>query len=268
MEYLWKKHPLTGEYVNFFETIRNKYDNDFAGWDKVLSGNLKWLNTYKMMAKCNRKSLNKLQEGQRKFMVSNFNGAIVSYNQSLCYAEADSLNESLTYLNRAECFYKMKMYDKALIDIDLAGNLKEHSKRNRNRLAWCKAECERYVKLGFQREMETTVPQLSFEPHKNFASMANVLEIRENDEFGRHIVAKCDIDAGKTIIVAEIFASGTITATELCCRNCNQINRNLIPCKMCSNTMFCSTFCAHRQGVHRLECKSFHSTFHVLLQSI
>lgn len=115
MDYLWKKQLSNGEYINFFEAIHNKYDNDFDRWDKLLSGNLKWLNTYEMMTKSNEKSLDKLRVGHRKFLIRNFKGAIVSYNQSLCYANVGSVNESLAYLNRAECFFEMAMYRQALI---------------------------------------------------------------------------------------------------------------------------------------------------------
>lgn len=285
MDYLWKKQSPNGEYINFFDTIRTKYDSDFDRWDKLLSGTLKWLNTYDTMEKCNKKSLDKLREGHRRFLVRNFKGAIVSYNQSLCYAQADSVNESLIYLNRAECFFEMGSYRQALIDIDLASQWKHHSKRVMNRLTRCKTECHQYLQMGLQPVI--TPPQLSFEANRNIPCMANVLAIRTNGEFGRHIVAKCDIDAGKIIMVTDIFAAGTVQATgmssessfwlgflyshmhiyvcisltELCCRNCNKIDQNLIPCLKCSNTMFCSGKCSQRQGVHRLECKSF---FHVI----
>lgn len=47
--------------------------------------------------------------------------------------------------------------------------------------------------------------QLSYEVDDNFQGMTNVLELRSDKKFGRHIVAKCDIPAGKLILADKAF---------------------------------------------------------------
>lgn len=39
--------------------------------------------------------------------------------------------------------------------------------------------------------------------------MANVLKIQRNNEFGRHVVSKCDIPAGETVLIEDNFISLT-----------------------------------------------------------
>lgn len=255
MEYLWKK-DRNGEYIDLFVSVQKT--ELFLEWNELLRGNIRWLNECNRFAKSNEKSLQYLGDGHRKCMNGNLTGALVNYNQSLCFAEAESVYEGLAYAHRAKCFVQMKRYRKALTDIRLASKW-SHSKRVTLQLKMLKKKCEESLKLGLQ--IEQPMPKMDFKPDANFMCMANVLEIRNNAEFGRHIVAKTDIDAGKIILVTEVFASSTLSENQICCRNCNKAEQNLMPCKNCVNTMFCCGTCSERKGVHELECCSF---FHVI----
>lgn len=253
MEYMWKKES-TNTYINFLDIVRNKNKDSFEQWDELLMANLKWLNKYETLQKNNQHSINYLKEGHRKLSVGNINGAIESYNQSLCFAEPESIHESLAYSCRSECFFNKHMYIKAIVDIDLA--LKwTHSSRIINRLKNRRADC---MKLLIQeKSLDECSALLSFGQHEDYSCMANVLEIRENDEFGRHIVAKRNIRAGETVMVTDIYASGTVSTGHSFCRNCNNIQENLIPCTSCSSAMFCIGTCVNHQEIHKLECHSF-----------
>lgn len=60
------------------------------------------------------------EHGNEYFRKNMFRVAMDYYNKSLCFAENGSPNISLAYSNRSACFFNMKMFDKCLIDIDLA----------------------------------------------------------------------------------------------------------------------------------------------------
>lgn len=257
MENLWKKNA-NSEYVDFFTTVKASHGDVFNDWDQLLNINLKWLHKRERFAKSNEMSTEYLMEGHRKFQVENWSSAMLSYNKSLCYAVPGSVYESLAYANRAECYLKMEMYKKALIDVKLALKF-EHSTRALQRLKRLHIQCLKLLQLGFG--IEAPKPKLSFDPDTNFPCLADVLEIQENDKFGRHIVAKCDIDAGNQVLVTDIFASGTTSGHQMCCRNCNKIEQNFVSCKNCANTVFCYGSCSEKKGVHQLECSSF---FHVI----
>lgn len=203
MDNLWKK-DANFEYIDFIATMReNKNISDsFDEWDRLLNGNVNWLNKSEKFAKNNETSAECREAGHRKFFVGNWSGAMISYNQSLCFAVPGSVTESLAYAHRAECFFKMEQWKKAYIDVNLALKWK-HSTRITQRLKSLQAKCLRFLRLGFDADDPT--PTLSFDADTKYPCMANVLEICENEKFGRHIVAKCDIDAGKGKINAVIL---------------------------------------------------------------
>lgn len=260
MENLWQKESHEpNEYIDLFAKLSDNYGHLFNDWDYDLSKCLEWLNWEERFVKNNNVSMELLCQGDRKFLSGNINGAIVSYNQSLCFAMAGSVHESLTYANRAECYSKLGEFANALIDIELASKWNQ-SNRIALRLEKQRANCYRYMRMGYQ-PTKPTMPKLSYKFDKRFPCMANVLEIRQNNEFGRHIVAKCNINVGKTIIVTDMFASGTSNGDQPCCRNCNKNNQNLIACTNCSNTMFCFGNCSNNQLIHQLECSSI---FHMI----
>ncbi|XP_031623772.1 uncharacterized protein LOC116341058 [Contarinia nasturtii] len=251
MEYLWKKEA-NGDYIDFFAKVRDA--SMFGIWDNLLTENIQWLSDCEQFRKNNQTSLDYFDIGYRKYVVGNFSGALMSYNQSLCFAIPGSVNESLAYGNRSKCFIKMKLYREALTDIRLASRF-QHSKRVSRRLNSQRIECEKQLMLGLQ--IVNGTPKLDYPSDCNFSGMANVLEIRNNNEFGRHIVAKCNIDAGKVILVNDVFASATTTASQLYCRNCNRTEQNLVPCPNCTHTMFC----CGQKSIHQLECCTI---FHVI----
>lgn len=164
-------------------------------------------------------------------------------------------NECMAYANRSKCFMQMEKYTNALIDIELALKFNLSGKvRLHLRLQSQRFECLNQMKLS--PSSGKMVPKLSYRADKNVRCMADVLEIAENEEFGRHVVAKVDIDVDKVVLVSDIFASATISDTLTCCSYCNKIEQNLIACAKCPNAMFCIDLCNDRNDVHLLECGS------------
>lgn len=209
MDYLWKKeNNQKASYIDLFEKFKFKYENEFASWNFFLHDTVDIFNTQHQFEKSNKKSIEFLEQGHQKFKVENWSGAMESYNQSLCFAEVGSEYESLAYAGRSACFFHMEFYGKAMNDIEMSLKNDEIQRNTTmmQRLENRRGECIKKIRYGMQ--LEKPIPKLSFTADERYPCMANVLEIRENDEFGRYIVAKCDIDVGKTVMVSRVYASG------------------------------------------------------------
>lgn len=105
-------------------------------------------------------------------------------------------------------------------------------------------------------------PQLSFEADVKFPPMAHVLEITESNEFGRHIIAKENIDVGQMIMVAEPFATvvSSLADIQAYCQTCQKTDATFISCEKCKIAIFCSQECRNQNKTHKLECNSdFHA---------
>lgn len=115
------------------------------------------------------------------------------------------------------------------MDIELA---KKANYRNRlmPKLEKREAICMELMQNNNNR-MRTMTAKLS-DADENFPGMANVLEIKGNNEFGRHIVAKCDIPVGRTILIEKKFISSTPKEKYTIC---HRICMNFITCQHCTN---------------------------------
>lgn len=84
------------------------------------------INAHKMMKtlymKSNKIAMEKRKLGINDFHNRNWNDAIDWFNESLCFAEIGTKIVGIAYSNRSACFFNMKMYEKCLIDIELAMN--------------------------------------------------------------------------------------------------------------------------------------------------
>lgn len=172
------------------------------------------------------------------------------YNASLCYANADSANVSWAYAKRSACFLNIKMFDKCLVDIGLAKRahcplhlVKELEKRDE----YCRKSMEN------NDQFKAFTPKLSYAADECYPDMANVLEMKYDSKFGRHIIAKCDISVGKTIFLEQAFIAQS-PRTHVECSHCLKTHRNFIPCVNCNRGMFCDMVCAEADIFHRTEC--------------
>lgn len=126
MDLLWKKqsNDANALYVDIFKNINteypylptiSEYEADFLkdqrkSIDSPSNANEKNIEL----------STEYLVKGEEKFQVKKWTEAMHLYNQSLCFAPIDSENVYLAYANRSTCFLNLKMYEKCLVDIDLA----------------------------------------------------------------------------------------------------------------------------------------------------
>lgn len=209
--------------------------------------------------KCNKSNAHSSKfrsDGNNKFREKQFVEAMELYNRSLCYAECGTELVAYAYANRASCFIKMEKYAEALIDIDLAENA-NYPEHLMPKLDQRRAECIQLIKA--QPPRKRIEPTLSFDANGRIPGMANVLDIRQNEKFGRYIAAKCEIAVSKTILVQNMFVSGWRDIEQTTCANCFKSNANFTPCPKCStygsNTMYCSNKCMLEDTTHDIVCK-------------
>ncbi|XP_037051838.1 uncharacterized protein LOC119085527 [Bradysia coprophila] len=210
--------------------------------------------------KNNQRSTELRNAGNEKFLAGNLLDAMRYYNQSVCYAEIGSENIPLAYVNLSACFGRLQMHDKALRGIELA---KQANLPVRMRLKVEQLEKKSQKMIDSIERRPNYSPKLSYEANANYTSIANVLEIKQNDVFGRHIVAKCDIPVGKIVLLEECFVACTDQGHDMC-YTCYRQMDNFIPCPNCVDVLFCSTDCMNRNTMHKWECGKGSITDHII----
>lgn len=209
---------------------------------------------------CKEKSDGKSTElrtiGNIKFKANLCAEAMELYNQSLRFAPKDSENISLAYANRSACFLKLQMHEQCLFDIELAKKA-NYPQQSMPKLVERKKMCLKMLKFQSQTKVDAK-PTLSVDADENFSCLANVLEIQNNEEFGKHIVAKSDIEVGQVILLEKVFAFGVACEDRVCCDNCLKFAKNFIPCPNCNRGMFCDELCMESNKIHKIDCGASH----------
>ncbi|XP_031619234.1 SET and MYND domain-containing protein 4-like [Contarinia nasturtii] len=248
MENLWKKETpgRKSNYIDLFPRLFPARLDQLA--QKLRSDNGEKNNTISTELRL---------EGNDLFRSNEFVKAMDFYSASLCFAEIGTENVALVYANRSSCFLSLKMYEKALIDIELAKQT-NYPDRLLPKLEERRAKCLRLMETEIIEQSQFE-PKLSFQPHDRFNCLANVLDIKYNDQFGRFVAATADIDVGKTIMVEQNFASVSIDDERMTCTNCMKINANFIACPHCIGVMYCNIECMQQDAIHELVCGQFQS---------
>ncbi|XP_055304028.1 SET domain-containing protein 3-like [Sitodiplosis mosellana] len=144
------------------------------------------------------------------------------------------------------------LYEEVLVDIEQAKNanlpdrLIPKLEKRRNDSLKLMSTVER---------MKLIEPTLDYEADKNFPCMVNVVEIKYNAEFGRNLVAKCDIPVGKTVVLERDIPQ--IRDDLLTCNTCLRLYTNCFACPNCADATFCSLNCLNRNRIHKSECGTF-----------
>lgn len=84
--------------------------------------------------------------------------------------------------------------------------------------------------------------------------MANVLQMKYNEKYGRHFIAKSDIDVGKVILVDEAFVTAAVMDPgENICDTCFKHMSNFVACQKCTFGLFCDDICS-KDDLHKPRC--------------
>lgn len=186
--------------------------------------------------------------GNSRFAHRAWHQAIQYYNESLCFAKPDSEHISLAYANRSACFYQMMLYDKCLIDIELAKKW-NYPQRLMSKLDKRHDDCKKLINAG--QSVQADKPKLSSDPNDQFSFLADSVRIDFHES--RRIVATTDLSVGQTIFLEPPYIGETLAGKYKTCNICLSANENLIPCDGCTVAMFCNGKCK-QNDLHRFEC--------------
>lgn len=249
---LWQKDSKENDawYIDLYHRL--KIDPEFGDLQlatKLYLRDLKQMNV--TSGKNNKNSIDYRRQGDIEFEMKNWHEAIELYNKSLCHAEMDSPHIGLAYAKRAQCFSGMKMFDKCLIDIELAQKAANYPDDQLIQLKKRKEICLKLMECGAQ--VKLIEPKLDFGPHEMFPEMANVLAFRRNDEYGRYVVTTADIDVGQVILFEKCFATKTDEFYQHC-NICMKGQTNLVPCSKCTTALYCCNTTCENNKIHSFEC--------------
>lgn len=97
--------------------------------------------------------------------------------------------------------------------------------------------------------------------HPNYPSASEAISIKFSDTFGRHVVARRDIDVGEVLFREDPivwFHSPEDDVTQESCHHCFRfLSFPGIPCPTCSKVVFCTVKCRREalESYHRYECR-------------
>jgi SET and MYND domain-containing protein 4 len=189
------------------------------------------------------KSSQKAQEfreiGNKYYAAKKFYNAVLNYNKAICYAEEGSLEIGLSYGNRSAVYFEIGEYDLCLANIKLAlvqAYPQEHIEKIRDREQKCKSKMN-------NPETKVNFCVLSREPNRMLPFIVECLKIKEDERFGRCVVATKDIKAGEILAIESPFFTLFSEQPRACyydrCYNCVSSNMlNLFPCDHCPKGKF------------------------------
>lgn len=186
--------------------------------------------------------------------------ALINYNESICFAENRPRSEILShsYGQRASIYFEWKLYEVCLKNIEFARTAGGcTSELSENLLKW-ENECKIHIKLDNNSPKALYEPTLSFGSHSKVPFIADCLDIRENEQYGRYIITHRDLQPGQVIAIEEKYFNILLPKLRYQrCANCLQENElSLFPCKHCTGAMFCSSKCSNsaQSSFHPFEC--------------
>lgn len=240
---LWQKESNRNNavYVNIFAPHKALYESQYS---------FLMFTKKPIPKKSDAIALKKRKEGNKLFGQREWYVAMELYNECLCYAEEGSEHISLAFANRSACFFNMKLYTECMADIESAKNA-GYPEHLVPKLDQRKIDCMKLIEEGAQVTDDFGL-KLSFDPDETFRCMANVLKIQREPNGDFCVIAKEDIEVGKTVAVEETVHNYLYVRHGLKCNYCLKGDTNLIPCKKCTVAMFCSEKC--QDALHKYEC--------------
>lgn len=240
--YLWKKESSSPNslYVDLFDEARcSSFYRDAT------------VEILKRASKNDELALKYRREGNQAFERDDLQAAVELFNKSLCFAVPGSDQMGLAYANRAFCFLIKSMYQNCLSDIQLAKKF-NYPKKLMPKLERRETEC--LVRMKKVVNKKPFKPKLSFPSDATIPNMSNAIKIERNSEFGRHIVARNDIEPDQTILFEEPMYKVLCAGEYKRCLVCLSDAKSLISCDSCTTAMFCAAGPCSSNVFHKYEC--------------
>lgn len=183
-------------------------------------------------------------EGNKFYSQRKFFDALLKYNESLCFAPVANMSAGHSYANKSAVYLEMKLYEKCLNNIAKAKE-NNYPETNFELLNKREEKCKEMMKSSKEKCSDPwSLFKLSYPPHKNVPFIANCLEVKSSEKYGRFVVANRDLRVGDTVAIEKPFCSVLMEESNFHdqpesniyqrCTNCLKENGlDLIPCEMC-----------------------------------
>lgn len=157
----------------------------------------------------------------------NYTNAFFLYNLALLKAGENKVKAALCYGNRSAVYMEMNYYSHCLKNIELA---EKHFPRDKlPRLQQRREKCLKMMNEDGMNNDKMVDPhrnafRLSYLANRTVPFFVNVLELRENEKYGRHLITTRDLKAGDVIFQADPFCIPTTKSQSWSCYNCERVN--------------------------------------------
>lgn len=214
------------------------------------------------MGKSNEIAEHYRSRGNQFYSKKQFLDALESYNQTLCFAEPGSKTIGIAYGNRSAVYFELKVYDSCLNNIKLA-KMNNYPGENMDKLQRREQMCLEMINNNCSLGNESAPLglehlRLTKKPSEKLPFIADCLELKSDDKFGRYITTKESLRPGDIVCVEDPFAVFLVPNHRFkYCATCLQDNfLDLVPCVKCTSTMFCSDDCEKigNDKFHKFEC--------------
>lgn len=104
---------------------------------------------------------------------------------------------------------------------------------------------------------QTEIPKVK-SPHKEYPCASDAIDVQYSRNFGRHIVAKRDIEIGELLVVENPYFRYPDTGDDryMQCSHCATFMGLGIPCEHCVNCVYCTEKCKNEawNNYHMMDC--------------
>lgn len=182
--------------------------------------------------------------GNKFYVERSFFDALVKYNESLCCAETGSESIGLAFANKSAVYFEMKLFDRCLRNIELA-KANKYPEKNFSILDKRSEKCRSGVAVPEDEDPFDFI-KLSYEANPKLPFVANCLELKKSDKFGRYITTSRDLKVGDIVAIEKPHFR--IIKSDSRYDSCQETNRfqrcafclkdnllDLIPCENCSS---------------------------------
>jgi SET and MYND domain-containing protein 4 len=181
-----------------------------------------------------------LLKAHESFKNANHREALENFNQTIRFATVKSQLIADAFAGRAQIYYEMKQHQKCIENIQNAiqlsvndENIKKYKKIQNEILGEISSE---EYKVQHEKKMSEEFFSLSHDAHKKIPFIAECLDVKENDVYGRYIMTNKDLKPGDIVVVEEPFYKvADLKIRHTRCSVCLKQNLlNLLPCSKCS----------------------------------
>lgn len=184
--------------------------------------------------------------------------ALKYYNLAICFATSNSETLCLAYADRSAVFFELFMFEDCVENIKLVKEIDKYPAHLRDELNSRETACKTIMGIEDPYNYQWIEPKLSFPRHEKVPYIANCLELRQNKQFGNHVVTNRDLKVGDIVGIVEpyVTAQAERYQHERCENCCKERSQNLLPCPNCTVAMFCDEKCLKEamDGFHKYEC--------------